>query len=145
MKKLLAVLTLALFGIALTHAEPRASQKSPKGNSMISAVIHVNFNDSDRQGHGLKNIANILHEVPEAKVEVVCHGAGITLLVKDDTKHADKVQELIRKGVSFVACENTLKDKSIPREKLLAGVTTVPAGAVEIIRKQQEGYSYFKP
>ena len=88
---------------------------------------------------------NILKEVPDAKVEVVCHGAGISLLVQDETKHADKVLELIGKEVSFVACENTLKDKSIPKEKLLAGVTTVPAGAVEIISRQQEGYSYFKP
>ncbi len=55
------------------------------------------------------------------------------------------MQELIGKEVSFVACENTLKDKSILREKLLSGVTTVSAGAVEIISKQQEGYSYFKP
>ncbi len=48
-------------------------------------------------------------------------------------------------GVSFVACENTLKDKSIPKDKLLAGVATVPTGAVEIISKQREGDSYFKP
>ena len=68
-----------------------------------------------------------------------------SLPVQGDTKHADKVQELIGKEVSFVACENTLKDKSILREKLISGVTTVPAGAVEIISKQQEGYSYFKP
>ncbi|MEJ7592883.1 MAG: DsrE family protein [Planctomycetaceae bacterium] len=84
-------------------------------------------------------------EVPNAKVEVVCHGAGISLLIEGDTKHADQVPELIGNGVSFFACENTLKDKSIPKDKLLACVTTVPTGAVEIISKQREGYSYFKP
>lgn len=145
MKKILALLAFVGCGIALANADPQAAQKSRKDNSMISTVIHVNFSDSERQGHGLKNVVNILKEVPNAKVEVVCHGAGISLLVQGDTKHADKVQELIGNGVSFVACENTLKDKSIPKETLLAGVTTVPAGAVEIISKQQEGYSYFKP
>lgn len=145
MKKIFALLFFVGCGIALAKADPQAAHKSGKENSMISAVIHVNFSDSERQGHGLKNVVNILKEVPSAKVEVVCHGAGIGLLVQGDTKHADKVQELIGNGVSFVACENTLKDKSIPKDKLLAGVTTVPAGAVEIISKQREGYSYFKP
>lgn len=28
---------------------------------------------------------------------------------------------------------------------LLAGVTPVPSGAVEVLRKQHEGYAYFKP
>lgn len=48
-------------------------------------------------------------------------------------------------GVRFAACENTLRDKSIPKENLLPGIATVPSGAVEVIRKQHEGYGYFKP
>lgn len=67
------------------------------------------------------------------------------LPVQGDTKHSDKVQELIEKESSAVACEDTLKDKSILREHLISGATTVPVGAVEIITKQQEGDSYFKP
>ena len=76
---------------------------------------------------------------------VVCHGAGIDLLVKEKSQHADEVERLIKEKVRFAACENTLRDKSIPKENLLPGVTTVPSGAVEVIRKQQEGYGYFKP
>ena len=52
---------------------------------------------------------------------------------------------LTKDGVRFTACENTLRDKSIPKEKLLPNVTTVPSGAIEVIRKQQEGFGYFKP
>ena len=47
--------------------------------------------------------------------------------------------------VSFAACENTMRDKSIAKDDLLAGAATVRSGAVEVIRKQQEGFSYFKP
>lgn len=74
-----------------------------------------------------------------------CHGGGIGLLVKDKSEHADEVARLIKVGVRFAACENTLRDKLIPKENLLPGVTTVPSGAVEVIRKQQEGYGYFRP
>ena len=112
---------------------------------MLKAVVHINFTDSERQKHGLKNVTNILKEEKGAEIEVVCHGGGIGLLVKDKTDHADEVARLIKEGVRFAACENTLRDKSIPKENLLPDVTTVPSGAVEVIRKQQEGFGYFKP
>lgn len=113
---------------------------------MLKAVIHVNFADADRQKHGLKNIANILAAVKDkVEIEVVAHGGGISLVVKDQTKNAEEIEKLIKKGIRFVACENTMKDKSIKHQDLLPGVSTVPSGAVEIILKQQEGWSYFKP
>lgn len=112
---------------------------------MLKAVVHINFPDRERQKHGLKNITNILKEEKGAEIEVVCHGGGIGLLVKDKSEHADEVARLIKEGVRFAACENTLRDKSIPKENLLPGVDTVPSGAVEVLRKQQEGYGYFRP
>lgn len=125
--------------------EPQTS-KTKGEKTMLKAVIHVNFADSDRQKHGLKNVSNILKQVKgEAEIVVVCHGAGIDLLVKEKSQHADEVARLVKEGVRFAACENTMRDKSISKENLLMGVTTVPSGAVEVIRKQQEGYGYFKP
>lgn len=111
----------------------------------MKAVVHINFTDSERQRHGLKNVTNILKEEKRSEIEVVCHDGGIELLVKDKTVHADEVARLIKEGVRFAACENTLREKSIPKENLLPDVTTVPSGAVEVIRKQQEGFGYFKP
>lgn len=120
-----------------------APKEAPK---MFKAVVHVNFADAERQKHGLKNVSNMLKEVKgAAEIEVVCHGAGIALVVKDKGEHADEVARLVKAGVKFAACENTMRDKSIPKENLLPGVTTVPSGAVEVVRKQQDGYGYFKP
>lgn len=70
------------------------------------------------------------------------NGGGIRLLVKDRSEHADEVARLIKEGVRFVPCENTLRDKSIPKENLLPLVGTVPSGVVEVVRKQHEGYGY---
>ena len=121
------------------------AKASEGGKPMLKAVVHINFTDSERQGHGLKNVTNILKEEKGAEIEVVCHGGGIGLLVEDQTDHAAEVARLIKEGVRFAACENTLRDKSIPKETLLPDVTTVPSGAVEVIRKQQEGFGYFRP
>ena len=70
---------------------------------------------------------------------------GIRLVEKARTELADDVAALINQGVRFVACQNTMRQRSIRPEDLLPGVGTVPSGAYEIVRRQQEGYSYFKP
>lgn len=140
-------LALAASAGAFRPADGPAPKDTPKETpKMLKAVIHVNFADAERQKHGLKNVTNILKEVKgAAEIEVVCHGAGIELVVKDKGTHADEVARLIKEGVTFAACENTLRDKSIPKGSLLPGVVTVPSGAVEVIRKQQDGFGYFKP
>jgi intracellular sulfur oxidation DsrE/DsrF family protein len=141
-----ALLVLAVGTAIAVGAEPDQQPASEEGKQMLKAVIHINFGDRERQGHGLKNVQNILNAVGDtAAIEVVCHGEGISLVVKGGGAHAEQVGELLKQRVRFVACENTMKTKSISREDLLPGVDTVPSGAVEIIRKQQEGYGYFKP
>jgi len=112
---------------------------------MLKAVIHVNFADPERQEDALGNIENILKAVPTAQIEVVCHGKGINLVVTKQSKHAEKLAAIIKQGVHFVACENTMKKKAIEKDALVTGVTTVPSGAVEVLRKQQEGSGYFRP
>jgi len=145
------VFTLVIGGLVVlagVTVGSRADDKpAPKeAAKMLKVVVHINFSDAERQKHGLKNVSNILKEVKgETEIVVVCHGEGIGLLVKEKSQHAEEVERLIKEKVQFAACENTLKDKSIPKEKLLPGVTTTPSGAVEVVRKQQEGFGYFKP
>ncbi len=117
-----------------------------RADDALKVVVHVNFAEPDRQGAGLKNINNILKNAPDTQVVVVCHGLGIGLVVDSGSSHGATVAELIERGVKFLACENTMREKSIAKENLLPGVGTVPAGAVEVIRRQQkDGYAYFKP
>ncbi|MGP0065966.1 MAG: DsrE family protein [Isosphaeraceae bacterium] len=115
----------------------------------LKVVVHVNFGDAGRQGNGLKNVENILKAAEgfgtSVAVEVVCHSDGIVLLEKSRTEHAGPVESLQKKGVRFAACENTMRQRSIRREDLLPAVTTVPSGAFEVVRRQQDGFSYFKP
>lgn len=131
---------------AQAQPRPAAAQPAKGEKAMLRAVVHVNFGDAERQKHGLKNVTNVLKaEVGKAEVVVVCHGPGIALVVKDKSPDAAEVERLIKEGVKFEACENTLKDKGIPKENLISGVTTVPSGAAEVVRRQQDGFGYFRP
>lgn len=134
--------TLMLAVVPSAVAQNRAETAS---SAMLNAVFHVNFEDADRQEHALGNIENVLKEVPGATIEVVSHADGLTLVERNKSKHAVKIAALVKQGVVFVACENTMKKKSIEKDALVAGVKSVASGAVEVLRKQQEGYGYFRP
>jgi intracellular sulfur oxidation DsrE/DsrF family protein len=133
--------------LAVAWNAPARSDEA--GTRTVRVVVHVNFADAARQGHGLKNVENMMKAAGEAgvpiEVEVVCHADGITLVEKARTAHASAVAALVKKGVRFAACENTMRQRSIRRDDLLPGLTTVPSGAFEVVRRQHEGYSYFKP
>lgn len=117
----------------------------PEGGP-LKVVVQVNIPEPGTQGVGLKNGTNLLKEAPGTQVEVVCHGAGNGLVEKARTDHAEAIEALVKKGVRFVACKNTMRQKSIREEDLLSGVGTVPSRAFEVIRRQQkDGYAYFKP
>ncbi len=137
----LHVVVLISVAVIANADPPQQIEKIP----MLEAVFHVNFGDASRQESALGNIENILKEVPEAKIEVVCHGEGIHLLEKLQSKHSAKVKSLASEGIRFVACENTMEKKSIDKSELLPVASTVASGAVEIIKKQHDGYSYFRP
>ena len=90
MKYLVPILaTLVIAVIAVAQDEP-----SEKGSAMLKAVVHVNYDDIDRQEKMLGNIENILEAEPKAEIEIVSHGAGMSLIQKSKAKHASQVKAL---------------------------------------------------
>jgi uncharacterized protein len=93
----------------------------------------------------VRHANNIMLATGNAKIEVVCHGPGINLLLKDKTTMGNEIQELQEKfKVVFAACEATMKRIGIDKQMLLQGVTTVPYANLEFSSKQQDGWSYIK-
>ena len=113
-------LLAASFALTMTTAS-RAEDTSDA--EPLKVVVHVNMSDPGTQGAGLRNVGNILKEEPTAKVEVVCHAAGIGLVVKTRSDHSDAVATLLKKGVTFVACENTMRQNAIRKDDLLPGAS----------------------
>lgn len=136
-----SIATLIVLAAVLSHPSAVSRAEEP-----LKIVVHVNFPETGVQGAGLKSIGNILKEEPDAEIEVVCHAAGIGLAEKARSEHADAIEALIKKGVKFVACENTMRQRSIKKEDLIPGFGIVPSGALEVVRRQRkDGFAYFKP
>lgn len=136
---LLCFLVLALPSLAMSQTEaPVVTTKK------LKVVFHLTSNDTLAQKAMVKQLHNFLIAAPNAQLEVVCHNNGISFLQTAVTKQAEKIVELKSKGVDFVACENTLRERKIKREELVPDCRTVPAGIVEVAIKQDKGWAYIK-
>jgi intracellular sulfur oxidation DsrE/DsrF family protein len=91
------------------------------------------------------NIRNLLSGLkPDpVEVEVVAYSQGLNL-VKQGSSMAAEVAELQKLNVRFVACQNSMRMQHVELKDLLAGVEPVPAGIIEVVKKQEEGWSYIK-
>ena len=77
-------------------------------------------------------------------IEVVAHGPGIAFLMTGKTTQHNAISWYKQLGVDFVACENTMKEKSIPPDAILPEARLVRMGLGEVILKQEAGWTYLK-
>lgn len=107
-------------------------------------VIQLTNGDTAVQRAMVRQIYNALTAAPNSKIEVVCHSAGISFLQSAKTLQADKIKELKAKGVTFAACENTLRERKIDKSEIVSEAFFVPAGIIEVVDKQTKGWAYLK-
>jgi intracellular sulfur oxidation DsrE/DsrF family protein len=107
-------------------------------------IFQLTTSDSLAHKALMKQLGNILSVSPDTKMEVVCHGPGLEMLQTAKSRVSPKVAEFISKGVAFHACEFSMKERKVEKGELMKDVTTVPAGIIHIISKQEQGYSYIK-
>lgn len=78
------------------------------------------------------------------EIAIITHGKGLGMVLAASNKHAERMKTLADAGVAFIACENTMKKKKVTKDQLLPFVTTVDSGVAEVVRKQEQGWSYIK-
>jgi len=123
-----------------------AAQGSAQVKTANRLVVQVSDGEAQRWNMALNNIRNLQSELGAANVEVelVAYGPGINML-KADATTANRISDAIRSGVKIVACENSLKAMKVGKEDMHEQIGYVPAGVVEIMRRQQEGWAYIRP
>lgn len=137
--KLSLVIVLVLFSFT-TKAQISTSNSNPEHK----IIFQLTSGDTTAHKQLIKQFNNILSVSPTTKIEVVCHGAGIDMLVSGKTIVEDKIKLLVEKGVVFNACEFSIKERKVDRSKIIAVSGFVPAGILEIVGKQEQGWSYIK-
>jgi intracellular sulfur oxidation DsrE/DsrF family protein len=92
----------------------------------------------------MKQLGNITSVAPQTKIEVVCHGPGLDMLVKDKSKVLAQIEAFAAKGVVFSACEFSMKERSVEKSSITLSAGFVKAGILHIVSRQDEGWFYIK-
>jgi intracellular sulfur oxidation DsrE/DsrF family protein len=123
-------------------ALPGISQAADKSRM----VIQVSVNDPATWNLALNNAKNIQKDIGKDNVdlEIVAYGPGINML-KVESEVANRINEAVDSGVQVMACQNTMRNMKLNNEDLNAKVGYVPSGVVEIMKRQQQGYTYLRP
>lgn len=145
--KMNAMLVTLLVGALGTTAVGLSGAAVPSQGSH-RVVMHVNSSDEKIQRGALNNIRNLYQEVGREHllVELVVHGAGLTLLTKKGSTLATELAQLKTDyDVEFTACSNTMKAMNLTVRDLVEQVDrTVPA-MVRLMELQEQGWTYIKP
>ncbi|UCF74396.1 MAG: DsrE family protein [Betaproteobacteria bacterium] len=122
--------------------------KSPIGPDKV--VYHIS--DTEQQTKlALQYIRNHLEVNPKAKIVVVTHALGVDFLReglrdKNGNPYNVPVEDLDFRGVRFLVCGITLRERKMKESQFIPEAKFVPSGVAEIARLQQrEGYAYIKP
>ena len=113
-------------------------------NKVHKVVFHLSTPDTLAYRALTKQLTNVLEVWPKAKIEVVVHNKGTGFVIKEKSQFEPQIIDLVGKGVKFVVCENSLKQQKLSKEQIFTEASFVPSGLVEIIKRQEEGWSYIK-
>jgi len=121
-----------------------ARAQTPAAKNKV--VFQVSDGDPQKWNLALNNARNVQDDLgsDDVDLEIVVYGPGIGML-KGDSPVAKRIADALKGGVKVVACENTMKAQKLVYADMLPAIGYVPAGVVELMKKQQQGYAYIRP
>src|SRR4051812_1489760 len=119
-------------------------------------AIQIDQNDPQVMNLVLNNATNVIEyyraKGEDVNVDIVAYGPGLHMLRADTSPVQDRIKQL--KGmafpskVQFSACGNTkenMEKKEGHPVAVLSDATIVPSGVVQLMEKQEKGWSYVRP
>jgi intracellular sulfur oxidation DsrE/DsrF family protein len=116
----------------------------------VRVVYHLSEGVA-QASRAMTNIRNHLEADPDVKIVVVAHGLGLDFMLDgamspNGQPFAGTIADLTNKGVRFEACNNTMQNRKITRDRLVMEAVVVPSGVAEVARLQaREQFVYLRP
>ncbi|AIQ92506.1 MULTISPECIES: hypothetical protein [Methylobacterium] len=142
-----------LFLLAGLAAAPVSAVETGRGHRV---VFQVDTADPATMNLTLNNATNVVDHYraknEAVEIDIVAFGPGLAMYRADKSTVADRIAHFAESGfpskIQFSACNNTktamekAEGHPIP---LLPQVTIVPSGVVQIMERQEQGWSYVRP
>lgn len=142
MRRLLLIASFVSLGAILSGCAMPAASAAQKSRM----VLQVSDNDPAKWNLALNNARNAQDEVGKENIdiEIVAYGPGINMLKMEATA-ATRVADATKAGISILACENTMAGQKIGKADMNPSISYVPAGVVQLMKRQQQGWAYIRP
>lgn len=115
----------------------------------MKVIFHID--ESEKWPMVVSNVKNLISYYTKKdantniKIEVLVNGDAVSDVTLRNKKYHEAIENMLSLNVDVAVCNNSLMQRKISSEELLAGLVIVQSGVVELVEKQNEGYSYIKP
>ncbi len=125
-----------------------------QATDMHKVVLHLDENDPQRMNLVLNNASNVNNfyqdKGEEVQIEIVAYGPGLHMLRADTSPVKDRITSFSQNydNISFKACGNThamMSKQAGKTVELVPQAELVPSGVIQLIARQEEGWSYIRP
>ena len=132
-------------GFVMAFAVLTHSAVSMAAQQKAKIVLQVSDNDPAKWNLALNNARNAQDDLGKDNIdiEIVVYGPGIHMLRMEATT-ATRVTQAIKSGISIVACENTMTAQKINKADMHDAISYVPAGVIQLMKRQQQGWAYIR-
>ena len=151
MARILMMVLISAVGMVVASGYVTAADIQSKTTPANTAerhklVLQVTDNDSAKWNLTLANAKNVQSYLgaKNVDIEIVAYGPGIHMLKLDSLVGAG-VSDAIAAGVRVVACEITMTNQKLTKDNMLPTLLYVPAGVMELMARQRQGYAYVRP
>jgi len=150
MKHLFAIVALV---VGLTGAAVAQDSESPD-DGIHYLALQISDNDPEKMNTVLNVAANVSRlyseRAEEVEIRIVAFNAGLHMLRSDTSPVLDRLKSFDQSmpNVSFAACQNTIdamakkEGQEIP---IADNAERVPAGVVELIELDEDGWTIVRP
>jgi hypothetical protein len=147
MKSLMHIVSAFALAALFTTGAIAADDSAAKAQSPKHKLV-MQMSDADpmRWNLSLNNAQNVQEQLGKGNVdiEIVAYGPGLGML-KLDSQASQRIDEALKRGVKLVACENTMDRQKLTKADMLPNIGYAQSGVVEMMEKQEQGYSYVRP
>lgn len=109
-------------------------------------IIQVSDGDPKTWKQALNVVRNVQNAYGKdnVEIEVVAFGHGIGMLMMDSVV-GNRVDDALKAGIQVNACQNTMRGRKLSKDEMLPNIGYVPAGVIQIIARQRQGWAVLRP
>ena len=127
----------------------RIINRRKRGYSVSEYKVVFHIDELSKWKILLTNVSNLLNGIDNKKFQIEVLANAEAVKYYDTTQDLDAdfntMEVLNNRGIEFIACNNALMANRIEKNNIIHFVNIVPAGVLELVEKQSEGFAYIKP